>query len=230
MDKIRIEDAIIFGSVSFEKTDAKEHPLKTADCLTIPQAERLVKREKKWKSKDILHTNRCAYCQLNLRLFREELGVKPWWEEWNERWRKASSILVGLQSAMQGAARGNEIVTLPELFRVPAVLLKMSGDMVRTDVEITAIELSDRYLNLRVNLEELILTDDEMPLDITLVTHPGGEPLSVFTLPNLLERPEQSLKIVLPHNLADDWKGVESRGELPLRFILRPASGDLEID
>lgn len=226
MKRNRIEDTIRLGLMLTQGAQTAEHPLKTDKCPSIPEFERLAARQAKWNPMLLLHVNRCSYCQLTLELFRQELGIKPWWEERRETAKKAIQLLLLATARPVAHSKGqNEVLTsLPALYAVPVAIV---NDRIEDGVlDVMSVDFAlDQCLRLRVRMREPQFSDADMPVELTMVTYPEGEPLRSFLLPELIGENEQRLKTSLPPRLREAWNDLRSRNELPFRFILRSSAG-----
>jgi hypothetical protein len=216
MDTYDVDDAISLALLLNERVASAEHRLKTPDCPTIPELEQMAANAAQWNLKQWLHTNNCPYCQLTIKLFREEMGIKPRWERWREKAAQAFEVL------NLGVAAGDKQL-------VPAVLLDAGPEPKQVTVEVvTARFTSDQCGRLRFKLEkQLPGVKPETPIEMMLVTHPEAEPLGEFLFPMLNFCQEERLKVWLPPDAHEAWRKLnapagESKRELPFRFVLRP--------
>lgn len=225
-----IEDIVFFGLALNEGAGGAEHRLKTAKCPTIPEFERLAKLPiANWSVMQFLHVKGCPYCQLSLKLFRQHLGIKPWWELWGER---AQQIIDSVGQLPQPArALEKELLALCS---VPAVVIDQNQGMKKSSVAILMAEVTrDACLRLRIRMkwidgqEERLFSADQMPIELTLVTHPTGEPLGALLLPNLIGTGEENFKIQLSEECRENlekWLDEKKReDEFPIRFVLSPS-------
>jgi hypothetical protein len=222
MDNYSLDEMIFLGALLNEKFPRAEHPLKKADCPSIPEFEQLAADTAGWSLKQWMHTSNCPYCQLTLRVFREEMGIKPWWERLREKAEEALAVL--RDKTWAHAAGGKELV--------PAVLLDATSQPRLVPVEVLAARFTDDQCGrLRIKLEEpLPGISPETPLELTVVTHPEGQPLAEFVLPMLSSGQEERLKIWLTPEAREAWRKLdestaEPSRQLPFRFILRPTVG-----
>lgn len=227
MDTNHLDDAIFFGLLLSAEIESAEHPLKTEDCPTIPELEQVVSRNA-WNLKRLLHTNTCPYCQLTIKLFREEMDIKPWWAEWRERAERAYDSLLGAnqkKAAWADAAGGKELV--------PALLLREGSEPKLVAVEVLVARFtSDQCGRLRLKLEEeLPGVPSGTPIEMVIITYPEGQPLGGFLLPTLNYGGEERLKVWLPPEARGAWRKLneqiaEPKREMPFRLLLRP--GDMQ--
>ncbi len=229
MDKNSLDDMIFLGALLNEEFPRAEHPLKKEDCPSIPEFEQMAADTAGWSLKQWMHTSNCPYCQLTLRLFREEMGIKPWWERLRE---KAEQALALLRDKTGAAKYQTWAEAAGEKELVPGVLLDATSQPRLVTVEVLAARFTDDQCGrLRIRLEEPLPDINlETPIELTVVTHPEGQPLAEFVLPMLNSGQEERLKIWLPQEVREAWRKMdestaESGRQLPFRFILRPSGG-----
>jgi hypothetical protein len=235
MDKNSLDEMIFLGALLNEEFPRAEHPLKKEDCPSIPEFEQLAADTAGWSLKRWMHTSNCPYCQLTVKLFREEMGIKPWWEQWEERAREVFVYLRGMQLQSGHAAPLSEEMrtSLPALCAVPALVIHPDQKRSDAEMEIMAADNTiDECLMLRVRMKEPFFNASHMPVELTLVAHQEGEPLGALLLPNLILNTEERLKVQLPAKWRESvkkrieaWEKMEAKKEFPLRFILRPNAG-----
>jgi hypothetical protein len=175
-----------------------------------------------------MHTSNCPYCQLTLHLFRQELGIKPWWENLREKAEQALALLRGPTWAnVEGWAEA-----AGEKEFVPSVLLDASPKPALVPVEVLEASFTpDQCGRLRIRLEKpLPDVEPETPIELTVVAHPEGQPLAEFVLPKFNSGREERLKIWLPPEAREAWRKLDEtagapKRQLPFRFILRPSGG-----
>jgi hypothetical protein len=224
METYKFDDAVFLGVLLNEKVPGAEHPLKQPDCPSIPEFEQLAANTAGWSLKWWLHKNNCPYCQLTLRLFREEMGIQPWWEKWREK-AEQTLTLSGMKANEEWvhAAGEKEIV--------PAALLGATAEPKLVPVEVIAARYTgDQCGRLRIKLEESLRdVKPETPIELVIVTYPENQPLGEFLLPALNSCDEERLKVWLPPDARPAWQKLnepsnEPRRELPFRLILRPSN------
>lgn len=223
-----IEDIVFFGLAQSEAARGAEHRLKTAKCPTIPELEHLARLSiADWSVIQFLHTKGCPYCQLSLKLFRQHLGIKPWWKLWGKR---AQQIIDSVGQLQQSAHAEKELA-----LSVPAVVLDQNQGMKKSSVAILMAEVTrDDCVRLRIRMkwidgqEERLFSADQMPIELTLVTHPTGEPLGALLLPNLIGTSEENFKVQLSEECRENlekWLDEKKReDEFPIRFVLSPGA------
>ncbi len=244
-----IKEAIFFGLLLNEKAEKVEHRLKTKECPTIPQLERRAMPGWQWNLSQLLHTKICPYCQLTIKLFRREMGIEPWWKQQHESAQAVITFLTRLQvrlPALASASSGRQTLQ-PALCTTPAVVLYPEQRQ-QAEIDIITADYVDGCLVLRIRMnqigerQEQLFLASQMPIELTLVSHPEGEPLETLFLPDLIEDDEVRVKVQIPpakraplqewheqyHAALREERAEKAQlPEFPVRFILRPGVNDL---
>ncbi|MCI0351345.1 MAG: hypothetical protein L0Z53_18130, partial [Acidobacteriales bacterium] len=200
----KLEDIIFEGLARI----LVEPPLEQADMSAahplIPALEQIATRGR-WDVKDLIHTNTCAACRRSIRLLRQELGIKPWWQELGEQAKQAIELLLAPRQVVGAKTR--------DLRSVPAILLRGQKPD-RGTIEVMTVRLTPdkKSVRLSVRLQELIRDFEETPIELTVVTE-DGEPLESFLLPHLSAGRQEEFKLALPPPLQESWQDIEDRDE-----------------
>jgi hypothetical protein len=229
MENYSLDEMIMLGALLNEEFPRAVHPLKKEDCPSIPEFVRLAADSAGWSLKQWIHTSNCPYCQLTLRLFREEMGIKPWWERLREKAEQALALLRDKDWAYADGITEGKKEEEKEL--AWAVLLDAAPQPEPVLVEVLAARFTDDQCGrLRIKLgKPLPGVVPGTAVELTVVAHPQGQPLAEFVLPGLSSGQEERLKIWLPPEAREAWRKLdestaEPRRHLPFRFILRPAA------
>lgn len=241
---LKLEDVIFEG---LSRLSAEERNLQSAEGGRHPSAtvlEELAER-KQWNPKELIHTNTCAWCRTTIRLIREELEIKPWWEESQGAARRALAALIPPMSpdALRFAIAGRHqevragsnvgLGSIPERYRVPSVVMHSEQELEPAEVAVVTHNFTpDRSLWLSVRLTNQLRSLEQSPVEMTVVSYPDGQLLDTFLLPKLSGGQAEEVELELPPELLTVWQDIEARPpeQLPLRFILRPYANNIEGD
>jgi len=238
----QIGETILEGLLLTRAQGRADHRLKTKDCPTIPQFERLAAPGARWTFQQMIHISNCRYCQSSIDLFRREMGIKPWWEQWSAQAQKVFTYLRGMElpSAYAAPLPAAIKTSLPPLCTVPAVVIREGQKQEDAAVEVMeANDTADECLSMKIRMKGPFFEGSQMPIELTLVAHPAGEPINSLLLPRLTGDAEEELRAPLaPEWLKTlkEWRaellekrreGKNVEKEFPVRFILRPGAGGI---
>lgn len=233
------EERVALGLLLSREFEPARHPLQTDKCPSIPQYERLARRLD-WNLERLRHVNGCSYCQLNLQIFRQELDIKPLWETLQAAWQRACEGL--RQSLVQFPLEAAGDNSIRSICLVPARMISDSQGVAETFLELMTLRFvaRDQALRLRLRMAQPAELEVATPLELTVVAHAESRPVGSFLLPDLMLGREEEFKMRLPEDLLEAWCGIEQAAakrcaeglapDLPFRFVLQPASGQLEND
>ena len=201
------------------------HRLITPQCPSIPRLEKVARG--RGTLAEMVHKNRCAYCQRSIAINRELLKITPWPERLfaaarqavNKLKETARELLPAEENAVFAAGQTNQGARA-EFRSAKAVILRPDLTSQPAKVELRKLDFVERrdlWMTLRLHEPVTDFSDDHR---FELLLMSDAQVFGPFTLPALGAGHEEEIMLQLPLSLAEGWEQqLKFSPNLPFEFV-----------